>query len=132
LNGDVTVNGLKVAGFSGGFGVQLSGSNNHLTCNWIGTNDGVVAFANAGGVEISAGSSNNILGAVGQLAKGNLISGNSGAGLLVKGGPGNIAYNTWIGWQKDGIAKLKNSGLAVLIVAGGNLKFGSGNRINQG
>ncbi len=132
LNGKVTVNGLKVVDFTGGFSVELSGTNNTLTCNWIGTGDGVAALANKGGVQINIGSANNILGAAGQPAKGNLISGNSGAGLLVKGGPGNIAYNTWIGWQKDGIGKLKNNGPAVSVVAGGNLQFGPGNRINQG
>lgn len=132
LNGKVTVNGLKVVGFNGGFGLELSGSSNQLTCNWIGTADGLTASANAGGVEINVGSSSNILGVSGQLATGNLISGNSGSGLLVKGGPGNFAYYTWIGWQKDGLGKLKNGGSAVSIIVGGSLKFGPGNRVNQG
>jgi len=126
LNSKITLKGLAITGFSD-YGLDITGSNNQISCNWLGTANGTSAIANGGGIRIAG--STNTLGAAGQANMGNLFSGNGGSGILVNSGINNLSYYSWVGLQKDGITALRNSGTAVRIVAGGQLKFGIGNRV---
>ncbi len=126
LNSKITLNGLAITGFSD-YGLDITGSNNQISCNWVGTANGTSAVTNGGGLRIAG--SNNILGASGQTATGNLFSGNTGSGILVNSGTNNLSYYSWVGLQKDGVTLLRNSNTAIKIVAGGQLKFGPGNRV---
>ncbi len=127
----VTIDGLKLTGFTGGYGVQIAGSYNHLTCNWLGTANGTAAAANGGGLRIglSAGpaASNNTLGVDGTPGAGNIIAGNTGVGLQVEKGTNNSSFNTLVGFGSNG-ASLKNLGGNLRVLTGGQLKMGTGNR----
>jgi hypothetical protein len=87
-------------------GVRISGvgtSNNKIFNNRIGLNAaGRLAIANGqGGVEIRSGATNNL---VGDTAVGNQISGNSGAGVLIRnvGTSGNAVRSNFIGSNSAG------------------------------
>jgi predicted outer membrane repeat protein len=129
LTNDIHVQGLAITGFGGqnGFGVNITGNNNTVSCSWLGTADGVSnPKPNSGGIRI-AGNNNQI--GTGGVFTGNLISGNAGPGILVTSGTGNSAWGNWIGVQKDGITKLKNSGGAIKIQPGAQLILKPGNVI---
>lgn len=130
LGNNVALGGFKITGFSGE-GIRVTGSGNNIGCNWIGTTDGVTALPNGVGIHIMSGASGNSLGAVaaGQFS-GNLISGNTGVGLLVEGKPNNMAYYNLIGYTADGTTALPNLG-GGLKVLGGQLIMGLGNRIRR-
>jgi hypothetical protein len=131
LSGKANVNGLSVTSF-GGYGVEVSGSQNIVRCSWIGTRNGTTANANTGGgVLIKAGASGNMLGAAGVTSSGNVISGNGGAGVRVEGGLDNMAYYNYIGYAADGTTELRNADGGVRVVSGGQLKFGLGNRVRS-
>jgi len=134
LGSGVTVQGLWIRGFSG-FAVDIQGDNNTLSCNWLGkssTGD-PASYANGGGIQLGTvgGSSanGNSLGQFGVNGSGNLISGNTGTGLVVNRGGNNHAYYNWVGYTSGG-QPLKN-GSAVKILPGGNLVFNRGNRLNS-
>jgi hypothetical protein len=138
--GDYTkINGLKITGFTDGYALRVTGRYNRLTCNWLGTADGITAAANGGGLRISVGggavAANNILGQAGLPSTGNLIAGNSGVGILVEKGLDNTSgaditlYNTLVGYKLDGLGSLKNSGGAIRALAAGKLIFGAANRV---
>jgi hypothetical protein len=132
LSGNATVDGLIFAGFDG-YGLEVQGSNNTLTCNRVGTVDGTTATPNgSGGIHLTSTASNTTLGKAGDSKSGNLISGNSGLGLLIEGGSkGNIAYYSLIGYKVNGQPPLPNSNGGLKILAGGQLKFMAGNKIHQ-
>lgn len=104
----------NVISANGGAGVRVtspSASRSTIRDNFIGTDKtGALARGNGShGVEITGG------GAAGGAALGaNVISGNSGAGVRVASGDGNITTSK-IGVTADGSAKLGNGGDGILI-----------------
>jgi len=132
LSGKTTLDGLIFSGFDG-YGLEVQGSNNTLTCNRVGTVDGTTPSPNgSGGIHLTSPASNTIMGKAGDSKSGNLISGNSGMGLLIEGGSkGNIAYYTLIGYKANGQTPLPNSNGGLKVLAGGQLKLMVGNKIHQ-
>jgi hypothetical protein len=128
LGGNVTVNGVRLTGFTS-YAVTMAGDANVLTCSWLGTSNGTTATANGGGVRIGTSaeaSNNNSLGILGVASSGNLIAGNTGIGVLVENGTGNTGYYNWVGYNRTGGA-LAN-GQAVRVLLGAQIRFGMGNR----
>ncbi len=132
LSGKATLDGLILAGFDG-YGVEIQGSNNTLTCNRVGTVNGTTASPNgSGGIHLTSTGTNTILGRAGDTKSGNLISGNGGVGLMVESGSkGNIAYYGLIGYKADGQPPLPNSNGGIKVLAGGQLKLMAGNKVHQ-
>ncbi|MBN9393177.1 MAG: right-handed parallel beta-helix repeat-containing protein [Chloroflexi bacterium] len=132
LGSKVTVNGLKITGFTG-YALDIQGDNNQVTCSWLGTADGTTASANGGGIRLGTvngtAANNNSIGLSGQALSGNVIAGNIGTGLKMNKGSGNQLYYNLVGLNINGDV-LSNTGGAISIQAGGNLKFGTGNRIH--
>jgi trimeric autotransporter adhesin len=128
LSGNSTVRGLAITNF-GGWGVEIGGTGNQLLCNYIGTADGINFAPNGGGVRVLATAGGTKLGANVQPDSGNLISGNTGTGLLIETGSTRteMAY-TFIGYQKGGTLKLLNA-RSLDLKPGAKLVMGLGNRI---
>lgn len=130
----VVVKGLSITGFSS-YAVNIQGSNNELSCNWLGTADGLTAAANGGGVQLGtvSGTSadNNKLGELDVAESGNLISGNTNVGIQVNNGANNEAHNNWIDLQKDGLTLLRNGGGGVYVEVGGQLYLDQDNRVGN-
>ena len=128
LTNNITVRGFALGNF-GGYGFAINGNNNVLSCNWIGTTDGMTANPNAGGIQIQG--SNNLLGGSSpSAATGNLISGNLGLGISVESGKANSSGYSWVGLAKDGTssANLRNKTGALRVNAAAQLKLTPGNR----
>jgi hypothetical protein len=107
-------------------GIQISGdatAENQIIGNWIGANaTGAAALANSVGVLIAAGADNNQIGGAATGA-GNLISGNSRAGVVIQdnGTTGNKVLGNAIGVNAARNAALPNPrGVAVTFGAAGN------------
>jgi titin len=119
LNGFLanTISGNTVAG------VNIHSNGNQVVGNFIGTDaTGRLAIPNQVGVAIT-GSSN----LVGGLPSGNVISGNSGAGISISGGAtNNQVQNNLIGTDLTATFALGN-GTGVFIRASGNSVGASGN-----
>lgn len=109
------ISGLAIYGFAGA-GVRVAGHGNRLTCNYLGTNAAEAAgLGNVNGVAVRGVGDNNRIGAAGA---GNLIAGNSNAGVLVHGRVANTAIEgNFIGLSSDGVTKLAN-GTGVIIEQG--------------
>lgn len=123
LTNNLNLRGVAITGFSG-YAVTITGNNNTLGCSWLGTANGTSAAANGGGVHLLG--SNNTLGGSGAA---NLISGNTGYGILVESGSKtNQASYNWVGLQSDGATSLLNGSGALKINSGGQLKLLAGNR----
>ena len=93
---------------------------NLVAGNMIGTNSaGTAALGNATGIQIDAGSSNNIIGGSVAAAR-NVISGNSGSGVTITGSGtnSNTVLGNYIGTNNSGAAALGNGGGGVLIRGG--------------
>lgn len=127
LTNNTVVIGLSITGFQG-YGIEMNGNNNQISCSWIGTADGTTGLGNAGG-GIQINGDNNWLGL--NDSKGNIISGNSGVGINIVNGKNNKAYNNWVGLQKDGISPLKNGGKGLYVEPGGQIELAKGNRIRS-
>ncbi len=85
-------------------GVVITASGNQVLGNYIGTNSaGTGVLANGTGIEVN--SSGNLVGGAASGA-GNLISGNSGAGLVVANS--DLVLGNFIGTNADGSAALAN------------------------
>lgn len=136
VGNNVTINGLKITGFAG-YALDIQGSGNQVTCDWLGTADGTTASANGGGIQLGTvngtAANNNSIGLDGQPQSGNIISGNNGngglKGIQMNKGTGNQIYNNLIGFDINGVV-LRNEGGAINIAQGGNIKFGPGNRVH--
>jgi uncharacterized delta-60 repeat protein len=129
LNGNATIRGLAITGF-GGWAVDVITGSNRLSCNYIGTTDGVTATGNGGGIRFGANAGNNTLGEEGQPASGNLISGNNGVGLEVSAGSlNNTLYYNLFGYLNNGISELDNTGGSLKLLPGGQLNFRPNNKI---
>jgi Ca2+-binding RTX toxin-like protein len=119
-------------------GIDITGSNNLVEGNEIGTNPaGTVAVANSrNGVTINSGGTGNTIGGASTLAA-NLISGNTGYGIQLDGATtsGNIVANNFIGTGLQGSGTLLNSAGAMeitnsaAVLAQGGF---TGDMLNQG
>ena len=120
--GDATIGGTTAAArniISGnGTGVGVSGTNNTIQGNYIGTDiNGTADLGNTGtGVSISGNS--NFLGGTAAGA-GNLISGNNSVGITVSGASNQVQGNL-IGTNAAGTAALGNSDIGVYLPGSNN------------
>jgi hypothetical protein len=138
-----------VGGTAAGAGNLISGNNlvgvilagaatqhNTVAGNLIGTNfDGTLALGNGGGggVDLTAGASNNTVGGTTPAAR-NVISGNLSHGVVI-GGPGtsgNVVAGNYVGTNAAGTAALGNGtadafadGVQIAAGASGNLVGGT-------
>ena len=91
-------------------GVLVSGSNNTVKGNYIGTNaSGTASLGNSfSGVNLFGSSTNNVVGGTTSGAR-NVISGNSGDGVNLSNGPNNCRIEgNYIGTNASGTAALGN------------------------
>lgn len=106
------IQGLQLTGFSAD-GISVQSNNWTIRLNYLG-NDGAAARANAAnGILVAA--SGIVIG--GPAVERNVISGNSGAGILVAASAGNISIRgNYIGLHPSGSSALANgsSGIRVL------------------
>lgn len=101
-------------------GVRVLGHTNFVRANRIGTDTtGTLPLPNAVGVRVE-GRRNHVGGA--SAAAGNLISGNSGHGVLFSGGGSafNFVLHNRIGTRADGLAALANGGNGIHVTADAN------------
>jgi hypothetical protein len=110
------------------FGITLANSgaaNDVFAGNYIGTNAaGTAAVANSGPGIWIFGSTGNLIGGTSVSAR-NLISGNTGAGVLIDGvvtagtdATGNVVAGNFIGTDVSGAIALANQGGGVIIESG--------------
>jgi CSLREA domain-containing protein/uncharacterized repeat protein (TIGR01451 family) len=111
--GGSTIRGLVINGFADGYGIRVEGSNNHIECNFIGTDaSGSTAEANLDGVGIvpTEGTvTGNVVGASGGAGFRNVISGNTDAGVEISFTDLNVVAGNFIGTSADGAAALGNA-----------------------
>jgi hypothetical protein len=124
--------GNLIAGRTIGVDLQLGTGNlasgNLVQGNFIGANAaGAVALGNVTGIRIGGffgiRNTNNTIGGTAPGA-GNLISGNTGDGLLIGAGDGNLIQGNRIGVAADGATALGNGGDGVKISDGANNTVG--------
>ena len=96
--------------------------------NYIGlAADGVTASANSQGVQVSGGATSNIIGGT-MAASRNIISGNTGTGVVItgSGASSNVIEGNYIGTDKTGTQAVPNTiGVWILAGASGNTVGGS-------
>ncbi|MBE9175138.1 right-handed parallel beta-helix repeat-containing protein, partial [Synechocystis salina LEGE 06155] len=124
-NGSV-IRGLVINGFQRD-GIRISNSGNHVIAgNFIGTNAaGDTASANTATGVFVLGAGNNVIGGS-NLADRNLISGNSGGGLIIQNGNGNNIRGNLIGTNAAGNAALANGKTGIVTFSDNNIIGGSG------
>jgi hypothetical protein len=120
--GGTKIESLVIGGFSGS-GIELDDNGNTIVGNFIGTNSaGTAALANGTGILIN--SNNNVIGGTSPAALstngGNLISGNSGDGILIQGASatGNTIKGNFVGAVLAGTSALANHGNAGVEING--------------
>ena len=116
------VRGLVIQRFDGS-GILVSGDENNINGNFIGTDTaGTAARGNGSGVTIEGAA--NLVGGTSPGAR-NLISGNEIQGILIDGAPaaGNAVQGNYIGTTKNGAAALANS-VGVGVAEGSNTSIG--------
>ncbi len=113
----VTVKGLIISGF-GSAGIQVIGNDAWIESNYIGTSAaGTSALANgAAGINV-VGSDNTIGGTT--AGAGNLISGNSEAGIVISD-INNLIVGNKVGTNAAGTAALANNGDGIDVFASAN------------
>ena len=143
---DVTIKSLAINGFYAGAGVRISGAGataNAIEGSLIGTDPtGDAAVPNSVGIQIDGGASNNRIGFDGAssaaAAERNIISGNSGTGVLITGAQSdrNIIAGNRIGTDLSGSFVIANVGDGIEIDPGvvgttiGGTASGAGNVIS--
>lgn len=102
-------------------GIAIDSSMNVVQGNYIGTDvSGTAVLANdSAGITLlikggAKDSSNNTIGGTTEQER-NLISGNSGCGIEVNSGEGNLIVGNYIGTGKDGVGNLGNGQEGVLL-----------------
>jgi CSLREA domain-containing protein len=112
---DGTIRGLVMNGFAGG-AISINGNGGyHIEGNYIGTNAaGTGAVGNAFGIKLNQ-SNGNVIGGT-SADKRNIISGNTGDGVIIQG----IGYQSnttisgnYIGTDASGMTALPNTGYAI-------------------
>ena len=144
LIGGAAEDDINVISGNGGNGVELQGtgsSGNTIEGNYIGTNDdGTAQVPNSGdGVLIDQGASNDLVGGTSTsngklMGSGNLISGNTGSGVMIEGqgtADDTVAGN-FIGTDVTGTLALGNGGDGVTIENGASHIFIGGVDTNPG
>ena len=123
LIGGTTAAARNVISGNGGGGIDLSGTNNVIQGNFIGTNAaGTSAVLNTVGVQIQSSQFiNNLIGGTAPGA-GNLISGNQRA--IAISAPNNTVQGNLIGTDVTGTVALPNSSLGIDIRGANNLVGG--------
>ncbi len=107
-----------------------STTGNTVLGNYIGTDvNGTADLGNSShGIDIKSGASNNTIGGA-SAGAGNVISGNSGEGILIidSGTSGNIVLGNFIGTDATGVAPLGNSsdGIEIEVNASNNTVGGT-------
>ncbi len=128
--GHSTVRGLIIDRFSYGVWLATAGSNTVQGC-WVGTSvAGNSASANIYGIYINGTSSNLIGGSAAY--QGNVISGNSGSGMVVWiGSSSNVIQGNYVGLNAAGSAAVPNADSGVIIFGSntvvGGINAGEGN-----
>ena len=115
--GSNTIDGLSIVGFSGS-GVLLNptGNGSQVVASYLGFSAASgQAVPNGTGISIS-GSSNNTIGGS-TSASANVISGNTGNGVLINEGSGNDVFGNLIGTNPAGVLAVGNGQNGIEIVA---------------
>ena len=126
--GGSTVSGLSLVGFSDSAIVLKSGGDNIISGNELGlTLSGAKAAPNQQGLTL-LGSSGNTIG-VSTAGTGNVISGNSGDGILIEPGAGtnstaNLVVGNLIGTTVDGSQAIPNGGSGIVVAGSGANQIG--------
>ena len=118
-SGGSTIQGLCISGFANGAGIHIESAGNLIVGNYLGTDiTGEKARNNLTGILID-NASNNTIGAANVLTdylqiatlNGNLISGNTGNGLDIRGNQasGNVVLGNLIGVERSGSKPLGNA-----------------------
>ncbi len=95
-------------------GIFISATGNTVVGNYVGLNvTGAAALANANGISLGSGASNNTIGGTSAGAR-NVISGNTGDGVFINGSAapyatGNKVQGNYIGLRPDGTAAIPNT-----------------------
>jgi uncharacterized repeat protein (TIGR01451 family) len=118
--GASTVRGLAIVGFSGSGIVLNSAGSDVVSSNYLGVvPSGLLAKPNVNGISIIGSSSNTVGGTT--AGAGNVISANSGAGVLIEytttDAANNVVVGNDIGTAPDGITPLGNT-LAGIVISG--------------
>ncbi|HEX2340351.1 MAG TPA: FG-GAP-like repeat-containing protein, partial [Vicinamibacterales bacterium] len=134
---DSTIRGLAINRFGGaGIFISSASSGNTILGNFIGTDvTGTIAHPNGSGIQLG-GFGNQIGGQTAGLR--NLVSGNSGPGVLVTGANAlnNVIQGSYIGTAANGLTPLPNGQSGIVISNGassntiGGLAAGAGNVIS--
>jgi uncharacterized repeat protein (TIGR01451 family) len=124
--GQSTVKGLAVVGFSGSAIVVNAPGGDVIAANDLGvTAAGGQASANGTGITVNSSSSNTIGGPAGQA---NVISGNSGNGIVIQTGSssadGTFILGNLIGTNPSGLGPIANGGAGIVVAGGSNTQIG--------
>ncbi len=107
---------------SGGIDMEFVASNTVIEGNYIGTDAaGTMALATQPeGISFSASGNNNLIGGT-TAGAGNIISGNTGDGLVVGGAPDIVIQGNYIGTNAAGTAAIANGDKGILLQAPGTI-----------
>jgi CSLREA domain-containing protein len=115
--GASSVKGLIINGFTANE-LNLTGSGKTIAGNFIGTDvSGTLARGNGNG--ISSAASTSTIGGTSTDAV-NLISGNTGIGLLLNNSNSNVVQGNLIGTKRDGVTGLGNGSLGISLIGNGS------------
>ncbi len=134
--GGTTAAARNILSGNGNYGIYMSGNNNVVQGNYIGTNvTGTAAIANSQiGVALFSVTGNTIGGTA--AGAGNLISGNLNAGLYISAGGSNIVQGNYIGTNAAGTAAIANLNYGIRLISNtsantiGGTTAGAGNVIS--
>lgn len=119
ITGDESTVINNVISGSPGYGVGISGDNNLVDANRIGTtSDGNGEVGNGDGVRLEEGATGNVIGK-GTPGTGNLISGNT-TGVQLSGGGDNKVLTNRIGTDANGAGEVPNT-TGIIVGSNGNV-----------